>query len=305
MARVTIRFGGYQPARSVHNRAAEVLGEGLVRRLGDGVEFALSGNIVADGHKAVDLLAMVESGAMTMCYFASSYLAERVAEFALLDLPFVIRDRDQAYGVLDGPLGARLGDGLRRATGFRALAFWDNGFRHFSNRLRPIRRPADCVGMRIRTLFSALHVETFRRLGFRPVPLDVADMIEAVKNGDIDAQENPLTNIHNFGFHRFHRHITLSSHLFGAAVVLCHAPSYDGWPDEVRRAVAGAVDEATRAQRGFAAAADSEVLAALDGAENEIVTLTDEERRLFAASVAPVIARQTERFDAALLDHLM
>jgi TRAP-type C4-dicarboxylate transport system substrate-binding protein len=289
----------------VHNRAAEVLGRGLVRRLGDGVDFALSGNIVADGHKAVDLLAMVESGEMTMCYFASSYLAERVAEFALLDLPFVIRDRDQAYGVLDGPLGARLGDGLRRATGFRALALWDNGFRHFSNRLRPIRQPADCAGMRIRTLFSALHGETFRRLGFQPVPLDVADMIEAVKNGDIDAQENPLTNIHNFGFHKFHRHITMSSHFFGVAVVLCHGPSYDGWPDEVRRAVAAAVAEATRAQRGLAAAADAEVLAALDGAENEIVALTDEERHLFVDAVAPVIDRQAARFDAALLDHLV
>lgn len=303
-APLTIRFGGYQPRRSVHSRGAEVLGAGLSARLGDEVAFTLEGDVVASGHRAADLLAMVESGAMTMCYFSSSYLAARAPEFALLDLPFVIRDRDQAYGVLDGPLGARLADALHAATGFHILAWWDNGFRHFSNRVRPIRAPEDCAGLRIRTLFSDLHAETFRRLGFEPVALDVKEMMEAVRNGDVDAQENPLTNIHNFGFHKFHRHITLSSHFFGAAVLLCHKASYEGWPDEVRQAVTEAVGEATAAQRGFAAAEDAEILARLDPQENAVITLTDAERERFADAVQPVIEAQAERFGPALIDHL-
>ena len=304
MAPVTIRFGGYQPPSSVHNRAAEVLGAALSRRLGDGVAFALEGNIVERGRKAADLLTMVEAGDTNMCYFSSSYLAERVPEFALLDLPFVIRDRDQAYAAMDGTLGELLAAKLAAATGFRILAFWDNGFRHLSNRVRPIRTPADCAGLRIRTLFSELHGQTFRRLGFDPVMLDVKELIAAIRAGDVDAQDNPLTNIFNFGIHKFHRHITLSAHFFGAAVLLCHGDSFDAWPDEVKRALAAAVAEATVAQRAFAAAEDAAVMAKLDPAETEIVELAAAERRRFQEAVAPVVDRQIERFGPELFDLL-
>jgi TRAP-type transport system periplasmic protein len=75
-----------------------------------------------------------------------------------------------------------------------------------------------------------------------------------VRVGSIDAQENPLTTIYNFGIHTYHRHITLSGHFFGAAVVLCHQASYNAWTDEVRQAVHTAIAEATAAQRQFARA---------------------------------------------------
>src|SRR5687768_12346968 len=105
MQPIRIRFGGYQPPTSVHNKAAEVLGHALATRLGASVPFELNGTIVASGHQAADLLTVVESDVMTMCYFSASYLAARVPEFALLDLPFTISDRQKAYAVLDGALG--------------------------------------------------------------------------------------------------------------------------------------------------------------------------------------------------------
>jgi C4-dicarboxylate-binding protein DctP len=302
MPPVTIRFGGYQPPASVHNRAAEMLGAALAERLGDTVDFRLEGNIIEQGRKAVDLLAMVETGELTMCYFSSSYLADRVPEFALLDQPFVITERDHAYAALDGRLGALLAQKLAAVSGFRILAFWDNGFRHISNRVRPIRTPADCAGLRIRTLFSELHTETFHRLGFDPVALDVKDLLDAVQSGGIDAQDNPLTNIYNFNIHEFHRHITLTSHFFGTAAVLVHKQSYDSWPDEVRLAIDGAVAEATVDQRAFAAAEDAHVTDRLNRSGAEIVTLTDAQRTQFQICVAPVIERQTERFGSALFD---
>jgi TRAP-type transport system periplasmic protein len=186
---ISIRFGGYQPPSSVHHRAAEVFGRVLHDRLGPRVAFELIGNVMDAGHAAADLLAMVEQGSLTMCYFSSSYLAARVPEFALLDLPFLLSDRTHAYAVLDGPLGQRLAAQLHAATGFRLLGFWDNGFRHLSNGIRPIRTPADCQGLRLRTLQSDLHQQVFALLGFEPVFLDVKDLIDSVRAGTIDAQE--------------------------------------------------------------------------------------------------------------------
>lgn len=299
----TINFGDYQPPTSVHNQAAEVFGNALVTRCGDAVAFHLDGNIIASGHQAVDLLRFVERGELTLCYFSASYLAERVPAFALLDLPFLLTNRPMAYAVLDGPLGQHLAAELAAHTGFRLLGWWDNGFRHLSNRVRPIRRPEDCQGLRIRTLMSDLHQEVFRLLGFEPVALDVKDLLAGVQNGTIDAQENPLTNIYNFGIHEHHRYITLSSHFFGAAVLLCHQDSYHAWPADIQHAVTAAA-AATQAQRQFAAAEDDAVMARLEPSDNDIVHLSDAARAEFTQLLAPLVNEQRARFGEALFRYL-
>ncbi|HUG76997.1 MAG TPA: TRAP transporter substrate-binding protein [Burkholderiales bacterium] len=281
MHAVHIRAGGYQPPASVHNRAARLLGDALAARLGEAVRFELEDNIVASGHNAADLLEWVGSGRIEMCYFSTSYLANEAPQLAALDSPFVFERREQAYALLDGALGEEASAQLARTRGYKVLGYFDNGFRHITNRLRPLRRPQDCKGLRIRTLASEAHARVFRRLGFEPVALDVKDLVPALRAGTVDAQDNPLTNIYNFGVHRYHRHLTLSAHFWGAAALLCHGESYARWPAEVRSAVAAAAGEAVAAQRRLAAAEDDEVLASLEAAGCDIVRLSPEERALW------------------------
>jgi len=288
---ILIRCGGYQPPASIHNRAAEVLGKGLAARLGASVRFELDGNIVARGHNAADLLEWVGTGTIEVCYFSTSYLADAVPEITVLDLPFLVDRREQAYAALDGDLGKRLSEQLAAARGYKVLGYFDNGFRHWSNCVRPIRAPADCRGLRIRTLFSETHQEVFRALGFEPVPLDVKDLLAAVRAGTVDAQDNPLTNIYNFAIHEQHRHITLSSHFWGAAALLCNGAAFARWPQEVRDALTAAAAEAVAAQRRMAAVEDEEALAKLEAAGCEIVTLTDAERAAFIRAVSPIVER--------------
>jgi TRAP-type transport system periplasmic protein len=247
---------------------------------------------------------MVETGAISMCYFSASYLAARIAEFALLDLPFMITDRHKAYAVVDGGLGELLAEKLQATTGFRLLRYWDNGFRHLTNAVRPIRRPQDCVGLHIRILSSDVHRRVFALLGFEPVVLDVKDLVAGVRSGAIQAQENPLTNTYNFGIHRYHRYITLSGHFFGATLLLCHQRSYAAWPSEIRQAVEEAASEATVAQRQLAAAEDGDVLAKLHSEQNNVIRLIDAERAPFVEAVAPVLETQRRVFGNHLFAYL-
>ncbi|MCZ6873547.1 MAG: TRAP transporter substrate-binding protein [bacterium] len=302
--RLSIRFAGYQPPGSIHTKAAQKFGNILSKCLGDTIQFEFDNDITTSGHQAADLLSMVEQGEQTLCYFSSSYLAARVPAFALLDLPFIIKHREQAYALLDGPLGRQLGEQLAAHTGFRILGFWDNGFRHISNRVRPIRQPADCQGLRIRTLFSDMHQRVFHLLGFTPMALDVKDMLPALRSGAVDAQENPLTNLYNFGIHNEHRFITLTGHFFGVALLLCHQASYTAWPDDVRQAVHAAASEATHAQRGYAAAEDEKVLGKLHPERNEIIHLTEAERTRFIQVVAPLIEEQRSALGAELFTYI-
>lgn len=293
---IVIRCGGYQSSNSIHTRAAQTFGNALARRLGDAIQFEFDHDITVSGHHAADLLKMVENGDLTCCYFSSSYLASRAPTFTLLDLPFMIKDRQQAYALLDGKFGQMLSDELASRSGFLLLGFWDNGFRHFSNRIRPIRRPDDCRGLRLRTLFSDMHRQVFERLGFVPIALDVKELTSAVRCGKVDAQENPLTNYYNFGIHTFHRYLTLSAHFFGVALLLCHHDTYANWPESVRRAVRDAAAEATATQRRMAAAEDREVLDKLPLDQYDILQLSGAERALFIDAVKPLIDEQRRVF---------
>ena len=302
MTGMSVSFVGYQPMTSVHTRAAQVFERALRDQLGDGLEFVLQNNVAEAGLKAADCLSLVESGERTFCYFASSYSAHRFPEIAILDLPFLVSDRHRAYRALDGGFGDAMKNIVRSNSDYELLGFWDNGFRHLSNGVHPIRTPSDCAGLRIRTGDSKLHQDTFAALGFEPTFIDVADLAAAVERGEVDAQDNPLSNIFNFGIHNHHRHITLSGHFLGFVTLLCHRPTFESWDAATQAAVHGAVAEATEAQRGFAQAEDERVLGELAKTDNEVVELSDDERRLFLTAVQPVIDAQLASLDSGLVD---
>jgi TRAP-type C4-dicarboxylate transport system substrate-binding protein len=301
MAATRIRFGGYQGPASVHTRAIAVFAQALGQRLGDDVAVQVTANIGELGHKAADLLRLVEGGDLDLCYFSSSYLARRVPALGALDLPFALGARDPLFAALNGTLGSRLRGAIAEATGYRALAFWDNGIRHLSNRVRPLRQPSDCAGLRIRTQDNAFHQEVFRALGFEPVAIDPSELPAAVRDGRVDAQENPLTNLVNFGIHEQHPHVTLSAHLFGVAPVLVNRERYDAWPEAVRAGVHAALDEATAAQRRFSREDDVTCLARLAEMGNQVLRLSAAERAAFAAATAPIVGPERERIDAGVL----
>jgi len=256
MPAIKIRMAGYQPPRSILSQALHRMADGISLRAGETIEISLTDNVTTAGERADTLLAMTEGSELDIFYFSSSYLATHVPSLELFDRPFVFADRNAAYAELDGATGRTIRDEVAHATDFRVLGFWDNGFRHISNARRPVHSPADCVGMRIRTVNNAMHQAFFRRLGFEPVFLDIKDLVRAVADGTVDAQENPLTNIVNFELQRYHRFVSLTSHIFGVALLLTNRKRFDGWPPGVQAAVHAAAAEATVAQRLAAAAED-------------------------------------------------
>ena len=152
---------------------------------------------------------------------------------------------------------ARVSPATSPAYGYRVLGYWDNGFRHISNRLRPIRHPDDCRGMRIRTLDNATYRHVLAALGFTPLVIDVKDLVRAVDTHAVDAQENPLTNTVHFGLHRTHKHLSLTSHFHGVALLLANRAWFEALAPAVQSAVLAASADATAAQRQLAIAEDA------------------------------------------------
>lgn len=304
MAETIVRMGGYQGPKSVHNRAAHILGRELAERSGGAYRLDLTENVTTLGRNSIELFDMVEGDELDLCYFASSYLVHRVPSLAVFDLPFQIGEREDIYPRLDGSLGRRIAADVAAATGFRVVGFWDNGYRHFSNGVRDLVGPADCNGLTIRTMNSEIHQQTFRALGMEPRFIDVKDFPEAVRTGAVDAQENPLTNTVNFKVFETHRHVTMTGHFYGVSLVLANAARIGAWPEEARQALGEAMKVATEAQRGFARQDDIDCLKVLEEAGVRVLKPGEFQRDAFARATRPVVEAQAGALDPALLSLL-
>jgi len=294
-----LRAGGYQGGASVHTQALRMLVDGL--RAYGGFSPELTENVTALGRNATDLFPMTEAGELELCYFASSYLASRVPNLAALDLPFRFTDRAAVAAALDGPFGQALARDVAARTGFAVLAYWDNGFRHLTNRLHPIAEPADCRGLTIRTMDSALHQAIFQAMGFEPRYIDVKDYPAAVRSGVVDAQENPLTNTINFGVPDTHKHLTLSGHLCGVTLVLANARWVAGLSSPQRQSLDAAMSHATAAQRGLAKEEDERCLRAILAAGVAVLGPDQFDRTAFITATQQVGREAAARLDPALM----
>jgi len=145
---IQIRMGGYGPSTTCFSRALKFVGDRLVAEFGSDVDVKYVWNIMEFGYRAEDILWLVESGVLTLGYQSSSYLTDRIPELGMVDLPFLFRDNEAARAAMDGKLGKLLAEKVEERTNYRVVGWFENGFRHISNRVREIRKPADLKGMR-------------------------------------------------------------------------------------------------------------------------------------------------------------
>ena len=297
---IQICMGGYGPPTTTHSRALRMIGERLAAQFGKDVDIKYVWNVMDFGYKAEEVLWMSERGILTLAYQSTSYLTERVPELEFADLPFLFASLNEARSAMDGKLGAYLSRKIEeRVPGYRMLGYFENGYRHVSNRLRPVRAPADMQGMRIRSLPSRMHARTYELLGAVPLIMDLKPAIAMIKAGEIDAQENPLANTVDYGVHQFHRHHTLTGHSYLSRGIYCNRAAYDSWPQALQAAMMQAVREAVLAQRDLAVREEEIARKAIESAGGEIVELAPEERASFVRAVKPLHDEARTRFGEA------
>ncbi len=286
---IPIRMGGYGPPATSFSKSLKLIGDTLLAAFGDRIDVKYVWNIMDFGYRAEDILWLVEDGVLTLGYQSSSYLTDRVPELGFVDLPFLFHTRDQARAAMDGALGRYLAARIEDRVNYRILGWFENGFRQISNRLRPVRVPADLNGMRIRVLPSEVQAKTFALLGAIPVRCDLTEAIAGIKAGTLDAQENPFANTVTYGVHKFHRFHTVTNHFYISRPIFFHRPSFEAWPADLQNAMREAVTRAVAFQRELAIAEDGESRAAIEAAGCEIVELTAPQHDQFVAAVTPLL----------------
>ncbi len=302
MSSWSLPVGGYAPRATSHGVGLEVFQRVLTEGSNGMVEVPVTWNILDRGRAATDLFALVESGELFMCYFSTSYQGARVPALNIIELPYLFPDLDAAHAALDGELGRFLSAEVAAGTGFELLGFWDNGFRHFSNRLRPVRSPEDCAGLSVRLQPNRYHEAMIRGWGAVPVAVELSEGVRMITAGEVDAQENPLANLVAYGVDRVHPYVTMTAHLYGARGLFAHRPTLGALPADLRQLVGEAAGAAIACQREAAARGEGELRQRLAGQGAQFVDLTHEEQERFRLASEPAWELAREELPARALE---
>ncbi len=298
---IRILMGGYGPASTSFSLGLKRIGDRLQAKFGEEVDVKYVYNILDLGYRGEDILWLVEEGVLTLGYQSSSYLTDRVPDLGVADLPFLFPDNAKAREAMDGRLGQLLTQRIEAGMDFRIAGYFENGFRHVSNRLRTIRTPADMKGMTIRVLPSKVQARTFELLGATPKIMDLSEVIPAVKAGTLDAQENPFANTVTYGVHKFHRFHSATNHFYLSRPIFVHRPTFDAWPQALQEELRAATREAVAFQRDLHVKEEEDAMAAIRKEGGEIVELTPEQHQAFVKAVTPIYGEARAQYSRELI----
>lgn len=179
---------------------------------------------------------------------AEGALPAWVPELQAFGLPFIIRDRDHIYKVLDGPVGKELESKLN-AQGFVVLGWWELGFRNMTSKDKPIRTPDDLKGLKMRVQEAKVWLGLMRALGAIPTPIPFGELYSALQQGVVDGQENPIVTITSMRFYEVQKQVGLTEHTYTALPVLASKKWWDTLKPAQRDVIAASVKESVPLQR--------------------------------------------------------
>lgn len=212
-----------------------------------------------------------------------------VPELEVLDVPFVFEDRETAVEILEGEIGEDLFAKLRD-NGIIGLSWAENGYRHITNGVRPIEKPADLKGLKIRTQENEIHIAAFEALGAQPTPMAWTEALTGLQQGVVDAQENPAIVADQFSLYDSkQKYMSLTGHVYSVAIYMMSEKTYDKLPEDLREIVLEEGAKAGPKQREMIIEMEQESLKKLE--ENGVEIISDVDIAPFQEAVEPIYSK--------------
>jgi len=238
------------------------------------------------------LLERMKMGIVDAGIITAGPIINFVPRFGAIDLPFLFRDPDHAYKVLDGPIGQGLFAEME-GQGWKGLAWAERGFRNLTNSKRPVRTPADLKGLKIRLMQNPVYVDSFKALGANAVPMAWTEALTALQQKTIDGQENPLNVIVSFKLYESQKYMSITRHAYAPAPIIMSLMTWKKLTPSQQDAVVRAAKEAAQFERDFNNSSEAAWMKDLQ-AKGMIIDAPD--LKPFLDAVKPVYDSYSEKF---------
>jgi tripartite ATP-independent transporter DctP family solute receptor len=292
-AQTTIKIGYATTPQSHYGVGTTVFCDEVEKRTAGRYKCQQFPNAALGGER--EMIEAVQLGTLDMVNTSTGPVGNFVPEVNIVDIPFLFRDYDHARKVLDGPIG----DELRAkfpAKGLIALAWTENGFRHMTNSKRPIVKPEDAKGLKIRSMQNKVHIQAFQSIGIQPTPMAFPELFTALQQGTVDGQENPIPVILSAKFAQVQKHLSLTGHVYSPALLIMSPALWNKLSDADKKAFTEAAKAGSAAQRRKVNEDEKVGIDELRKAGMNVVTQVD--GAAFRAAMTPVWAEFAKQFGA-------
>ncbi len=281
-AKTILKLGTSTQPTHIYNVAAEYFAKLVAERSGGEIEVQVFPSSQLGSER--DMVEGLQLGSLEMTLTSTGPMGNFVPQVKLFNLPFLFKDRESCYRVLDGEIGTQIADSFTK-VGIRSLGWYENGFRNITNSKVAINSPDDMKGLKIRVMEDDVFILTMKALGASPLPMAFGELYTALEQKTVDAQENPLAVIHSSRFFEVQKYLAMTGHFYSPAVLLISEMTWKKLTPEQQQLIATAASEARDYERQISLQADQELEAACEK-EGMIVTRPDKEP--FAKAVASV-----------------
>lgn len=296
-AEVSLRFGYEAPRTDSQHLAAKKFNELLNEKTKGEIKLKLFPDSTLGN--AQTMISGVRGGTIDLEMSGSPNFTGLEPKLNVIDIPFIFKDRTHVYKVLDGEIGQGLLKDLE-AQGLKGLAFWDVGFRAFSNSKHPVTKPEDIKGLKVRTNQNPMYIEAFKLLGANPVPMPLAELYTALETRAVDAQEHPIGIFWSSKLYEVQKYLSLTNHGYTPLIVVMNKAKFDALSPELQNAMVEAAKEAGQYQRDLNVKNEKEIITNLQKQGVEVIEKVDTQP--FQAVIAEQVRKSfVEKHGDALL----
>lgn len=225
----------------------------------------------------------------------STFTEAGTAFGCLEDLPFLFADYAEARAAYDGKLGEVLAEHYAETAGVTTLGYFESGFRHMTNNVRPINVPEDLDGIKFRVASSEIRTETFKTLGSSPIVIALSELFTALQQGTVDGQENPLSMIKSQKFYEVQKYLSLTGHIYSCGVMMVNPDFFNSLTAEQQQIIQEA---ATAASQKIREINDENEKVILEELAATGIAVNNADVEAFREAVKPVLKYYTDKYGA-------
>ena len=241
-------------------------------------------------------LELLQIGSLAMTKVSAAVMENFAPKTKVLSLPYVFRDRDHAYKVLDSHVGKGL---LEESEKFwlRGLTYFDAGQRSFYTKDRPIKDPQDLKGMKIRVMESVTAMNLVRTLGGSPTPISWGELYTALQQGIVDGAENNPPSFYLSRHYEVCKYYSLNEHTSVPDILVIGTVAWKNLNEQEKEWLQEAANEAAVFQRRLWQESEKEALDALQKEGVEVIRPDKTEFFIKTKSILESYKEEPEIYD--------
>ena len=231
-------------------------------------------NMLGDDRVATESTIM---GDIDLVLTQPSVLTSMVSDFYMWDAPFLFSSSEDARACFNSDVAQKINTQVE-SKGLKYLAMVGNGFRNYTNNKVAVKVPADVKGAKVRVIESEIQMAQWQAWGANPTPMAFAEVLPALQQGTIDAQENPVAIIDANKLYEVQHYISLTGHQYSPQILIMNKDKYESLTPDLKLALEKAVNAFVETQVQRSKELDAKAVDKFKQAGCEVIELSDANR---------------------------